>query len=348
MRAILAGGLACLAGACASADRTAALQPASSVAIFVATTREPAEAAGEFFTVQHRPALTFAQHVVATPPNRPLGDVIMTDREADARPEQHFRMATTRAPLSEKDMVAYIGAARRKRLASILFVHGYNNTYRAGVYRVAQIATDLKMLEAPLLFSFASGGQLFDYWTDRANAEKAAPALARLIEKASVQSGGRIDVGAHSMGAWMTMLALKDIAERRGDRPGRPLLRGLMLAAPDIDAQEFEANWPRIRKLAASAVVVCHEDDLALKLSMTIAGMGRRVGNLEDCANEAPKRFPGIMVIDSRATETQTRDVLKHNPATNPRLIAQFAEELRSRRMMVTGVDREIDTTRDQ
>ncbi|MET0605640.1 MAG: alpha/beta hydrolase, partial [Beijerinckiaceae bacterium] len=251
MRPALVVALACLAGACARSDRPAILAPPATVTILAATTRGPSETPGELFGGEHGAAVTFAHHVIATPPNRPVGDVIMADRETDAHPDQHFRITATRVPLAEKDMAAYIAAARRKQLAAIVFVHGFNNTYRAGLYRAAQITADLNAIEAPMFFSFASAGSLLNYWTDRGNAEKAAPAFARFIEKASAQAGGQIDVGAHSMGAWMTVLALKDIAGRHRGR-SRPIIRGLMLAAPDIDAEEFIAIWPRIRPMAAN------------------------------------------------------------------------------------------------
>ena len=111
----------------------------------------------------------------------------------------------------------------------------------------------------------------------------------------------------------------------------------------DLARESWLVRAERCRMAAEAAL-----PDTSVELYFNLGPTGRHI------SGESPRaRLPhrSAWVVGPRARplfiEKETRDALKHNPATNPSLIAQFAEELRSRRMITMGADREVDTARD-
>jgi esterase/lipase superfamily enzyme len=89
---------------------------------------------------------------------------------------------------------------------------------------------------------------------------------------------GRIHILAHSMGCWLTMEALREIAIA-GDRDLGGHLGEVMLAAPDIDMDVFAKQMARIEP--AKVTVFATANDRALSLSSFIADARPRVGAID-------------------------------------------------------------------
>ena len=101
------------------------------------------------------------------------------------------------------------------------------------------------------------------------------------------QSGARrIDIVAHSMGTWVTMEALRQLA-LSGDRDLGGKLGDVVLASPDIDVDVFKSQMRRYGKPDRPFFLMLSADDRALKLSGIIAGNRPRVGDYGDPADLA-------------------------------------------------------------
>src|ERR671924_419438 len=116
----------------------------------------------------------------------------------------------------------------------LVFVHGFNNTYEDSVYRFAQIVHDSKVDAAPILFTWPSGASVFDYNYDRESTTYSRDGLENMLRLLAHNPQVReVTVLAHSMGTWLAMESLRQMAIRDGRVA--PKIRNVILASPDID-----------------------------------------------------------------------------------------------------------------
>lgn len=290
--------------------------------VFAATTRAPGNDSQEVFTGFRADRVHFLRHEVTIPPR--LGDETLTisPSEAASDPQRHF-IISSQSVIANADAFAKEVAKMAAGQRIVLFVHGYNNSYRDALYTMMHIHGQGTSGFRPVLFSFASQAAVSSYGYDKDSALAARLALVEVIETLAAAAPGRIDIAAHSMGTWLTAEALQLIALRRG-RIAKPLISGLLLASPDIDADLFDTMWPRIRGMAAHTLVICHEGDRALRASMLIGGGGQRVGSLTDCARAAAQRYPGLQAVDAAEFSATQQDRFLHNPGTNTALVERI------------------------
>jgi esterase/lipase superfamily enzyme len=122
--------------------------------------------------------------------------------------------------------------------------------------------------------------------------------LAKLIRQLTETPGvGRVHILAHSMGAWLTMEALRQdaiagspaLAEKLGD---------VMLAAPDIDLNVFRQQLARVD--ASHVFVLVAANDRALSLARSLTGDRQRLGAMDptNAADRAALSALGVRVYD--------------------------------------------------
>ena len=137
---------------------------------------------------------------------------------------------------------------------------------------------------------------------------------------------GRVHVLAHSMGAWLTMEALRENAIA-----GKPDLDGhlgeVMLAAPDIDIDVFRNQMTRLAGHARVSVLVSR-DDRALDLSSRLAGDRPRVGALDPSkpadAAELARMDVRVYDLSGFASDFIGHGVYADTPAVIRAIGAQF------------------------
>ena len=185
---------------------------------------------------------------------------------------------------------------------AFMLVHGYNTTIGYGLRRTAQLALDLDYEGVPVLFSFAAGGRFADYANDAEAVDLAAPALHQQL--LALSSGTTLDVIAHSMGARMTLRALRQGAA--------PTLRYVVLAAPDVDPAEFLRLASAAAPSAKRITVYTAKYDVAMSGSAATHGGHERTG--EGLAPGTVTELQHAEIID--ATER----------ATDPYAHSYFAE----------------------
>src|SRR3984885_3175098 len=248
--------------------------------IYVATTREREISSGNIFTANRSNTLNFAKFVVSVPPNHKSGDLEMPTATPD--PKSSFAVVD-QAVMSEADFrkaVAPQGDTRRKKHKAFVFVHGFNSNFQESLFRLVQLQADIKSDGIPILFSWPSQGQEAAYEIDKQSASYSRDYLMALLTMLSSSSEvGDIVVVAHSMGAMLTVDALRQLRIEVKDRVIAPLAP-VVLAAPDINAETFRAQVHGIGPLKPPLLVLVSKDDGALRVSSFLDGGIARAGGI--------------------------------------------------------------------
>jgi esterase/lipase superfamily enzyme len=174
---------------------------------------------------------------------------------------------------------------------ALIFVHGFNTTFRDGVFRLAQIVWDMQFRSAPILFSWPSAGEILDYLYDMNSALGARPRFQELIRMLRDEAGVEtIHIIAHSMGNFVVLEALNELA-KAGTLPD---LAEIVMAAPDVDVDVYKTLASNVRPLTRGMTLYASANDKALVASRKAAGKPRAGDVFSGC----PILLPGIESID--------------------------------------------------
>lgn len=330
LRLPLLVALAFTLAACGSRPETGFLAPVSQIeprstahTVLVATTRQRDARPGTLFNGERATPLDFAKIVVSVPPQHKSGEISWAST-APGDPKTDFVVREAGYLDGERSFVATLNAqlaSRPKGKRNVfLFVHGYNTMFAEGVYRFTQVVHDAKAPAVPVLFTWASRGQLSQYIYDNNSATAARDDLERTLRLVFASDAEQVTIVAHSMGNWITVEALRQI-KISGGLPQVGKLGALFLAAPDIDIDVFKSQMRRFGKPAKPFFIVLSKDDKALGVSNFLAGGQGRLGsdgNTEELAKL------GAVVIDM--TDVKGQDSSNHGKFAQ---LAAIAPELR-------------------
>lgn len=305
----------------------AAAQPSQILAehsIFVATTRGEAEQPGEVFDGTRSQTLSFARVNVTLPGVHQSGG-LENPRNGEKRDAARHFAASEIGVFPDRD--GFAGALRQRLRQTngraLVFIHGYRTPFDASIYRAAQIVHDSGYKGTPVLFSWASTGRTVDYIYDNNSATMARDGLEQTLRLLTAAGAKRIDIVAHSMGNWVTMEALRQLAISE-DRKVASALGDVVLAAPDIDVDVFKSQLRRIGRPQRPFFVLISRDDRALQLSSILAGNRPRVG---DYGNDKDLAELGIVAVD--ISSLTSGDRLNHARfADNPVMIQLLGDRL--------------------
>ena len=305
--------------------------------IFVATTRAEAEDRKEVFSGSRSPNLHFARVDITVPAIHKVGAIERRKKNQQPDPAKFF-VASEVAGYQDE---AAFSKALRADIAThegraLVFIHGYNTAFDGAVYRMTQIVHDAQYSGTPVLFTWASGGKTVDYVYDNNSATAARDRLEKTLRLVAASGAKRIDIIAHSMGNWVTMEALRQLAIT-GDRDLDGKLGDVVLASPDIDVDVFKAQMRRYGKPDKPFILFLSGDDRALRISGLIAGNRPRLGGYEDAADIASY---GVIAVD--LTKVEAGDSLNHAKfADNPTLVTLLGARLRQDSTLGAG-DRDV------
>lgn len=332
---ILALVLAFGAVSCAPRDR-GALTPvevsapgASSVDILVATTRARSDLPGMVFNGERGNGLSFTDVVVSIPPDRPVGS-IQWPQQAIANPAKEFAV-TSLSDVPRSAVPAWFKNHAVKKHRVLVFVHGFNTRFDASVFRFAQIVHDAHADVTPMLFSWPSRGEVLEYVYDRESTNFSRNDLTALLrETARSPDVSEIIVMAHSMGAWLAVESIRQLALQDGRVPTK--ITDLVLAAPDLDIDVFRRQVAEMGRVPPRITIFVSRQDRALSLSSFIAGGVTRVGAV-DMTNPAYvaelEKAPRLTVVDLSALTNG--DALNHSKfAVSPEVVQLLGEGIRS------------------
>ncbi len=304
------------------------------VPLLAVSLRRPSEDPGLLFDGRRTLTPRYAALTISLPPGHTPGEVAWP---GSAQPDPTASFAATQIDVLDERGFA---AALRQRLATparrhvLVFVHGYNTRFDEAAFRLAQIVHDAGAPVTPVLFSWASWGSVAAYPYDRESAALGRDALEALLARlARDPHVGEISVLAHSMGGWLTMEALRQMAIRQGRVPAK--ITDLMLASPDIDVDVALAQGRVVTQGRTAGAIrpritlFVSRDDQALGVARLIWGSRDRLGSIDP--NAEPYRTnlarAGVEVVD--LTDEASQDRLAHGKfAESPRAVQLIGRRL--------------------
>ncbi|MBZ9935536.1 alpha/beta hydrolase [Mesorhizobium sp. BR1-1-16] len=293
---------------------------ASSVDMLVATTRAADPTPGVFFNGERGSGLSLANIVISIPNNRPIGQVEWP-RQVPGNPARDF-VATSVTPVKTADISKWFTKRNGKARPVLIFVHGFNTPFDASVFRFAQIVHDSNEQAAPVLFSWPSRGRVLDYNYDRESANFSRSDLAFVIRAAARSPNvSSVTVMAHSMGGWVAVEALRQIALQDGRIPAK--VSNVILASPDLDVDVFRRQMQEIGPKRPHITIFVSSNDRALRVSRLLSGGVTRVGAVDLTREPYLSQFEktnDVTVIDLSALSNGDR--LNHSKfATSPEIV---------------------------
>jgi esterase/lipase superfamily enzyme len=240
------------------------------IEMVVATTRERAESPAFLFGGGRAEDVSFADMIVSIPPDahRKIGEV-QYPRQLPGNPETDFVTLKAEVVSREQASAAFSRLLRNAhKKEALVFVHGFNTRFEDAVYSFAQILHDSRAYEdvAPVLFTWPSKGKVFAYGYDRDSSTYSRDALEKLLRH--LQDDPRVEtisVLAHSMGNWVTLEALRQMAIRDGRLA--PKIKLVMLADADVDVGIARQQINTLGPERPHFVLFVSENDRALAAS---------------------------------------------------------------------------------
>ncbi len=293
------------------------------VEMLIATTRSQSDIPGEMFTGERARAPNFAEITVSVPPDdaRKAGEVSWP-KKLPPNPATDF--ATLKADIIDlKAAKAWLSTSVRKTPdgSALVFIHGFNTKFEDSVYRFAQIIRDSGVHSAPILVTWPSRGSLLAYGYDRESTNYTRNALENLFQYlAKDVEVKEVSILAHSMGNWLTLEALRQMAIRNGGLPAK--FKNVMLAAPDVDVDVFRSQIVDMGTPHPQFTLFVSRDDRALAVSRRVWGDVARLGSIDP--EQAPYKQEladaEIKVID--LTKVKAGDRLNHGKfAESPEIV---------------------------
>jgi esterase/lipase superfamily enzyme len=155
-----------------------------------------------------------------------------------------------------------------------VFIHGYNVTFEDALRRTAQLAFDLQFKGAIVSYTWPSGRKIPDYMMAEGTVDWSKPHLVAFLSALAGRSGAlRIHVVAHSMGNRLLARALDNVFLANPSRAS--LFNHLVMAAADIDVDEFRQLEVNIRKSTQNLTMYVSQDDKALEQSQKLHRFNR-------------------------------------------------------------------------
>ncbi len=300
---------------------TRALPDAGIRTVFIATNRAFED---QHYSAGRESEVEYARFDVSIPPQREVGEVSwpqgpMPDPQTDFVVTDAGRYSSSSA--FRTDIRTALQALPPEDREVVVFVHGYNNNFASGLFRIAQMAHDYDAPGLTAHFAWPSAGTPFGYVFDRESAAFSRDALEAFLRDLHTAGARRILLVGHSLGGHITMETLRQI-RISGDDAVLSSLSGVVLISPDIDIEVFQSQARVVDPLPQPFVVFTSSNDRALRLSAGITGRQNRLGNIGEPEDVA--EFD-IVLVDVTAFQSGAGDWANHSTvATSPSLINLF------------------------
>ncbi|AYG48297.1 alpha/beta fold hydrolase (plasmid) [Pseudomonas sp. Leaf58] len=223
--------------------------------------------------------LSFGYCYVSIPKDHRMGEMEAPSKwrlEFRPNPEKHIVLMSAAKTTREQFFSDINGAlADTKGSSAFVFVHGFNVSFEDAARRTAQMAYDLEFKGVPVFFSWPSQGNIPSYTVDERNIEWAEADLKSfLLDFLRNSHADNVYVIGHSMG---TRALSRSIASIGAEDPASARkIRGVILAAPDIDAVVFKRDIaPKLIGTGRNVTMYASSNDEALGLSKKIHGYQR-------------------------------------------------------------------------
>ncbi|MCA3442571.1 MAG: alpha/beta fold hydrolase [Rhodobacter sp.] len=271
--------------------------------IFVGTTRAFDPATGSF-GAERSPVLSLARYDISVPPNRAPGEIRWPRQGRAPDPFTEFLTVDDviypSAADFRRDLFTAMRTEEGPRRRALIFVHGFNNTFAEGLYRIAQLSHDLDLPRVTVHYSWPSAGEALGYIYDKDSSLYARDGLETLFNEVVAAGAQEVIVVGHSMGALLLVESLRQM-DIRNETKLRRYLAGVVLLSPDIDVELFKSQASTFGELPQPFLILSSRKDRALQLSSFITGEPDRLGNIGDIGQVADLE---VYVIDIAAYST--------------------------------------------
>ncbi|WP_073833345.1 alpha/beta hydrolase [Pseudovibrio exalbescens] len=343
IRPVLTVVLVMLVAGCTARPRTGAMEVAltpaegaQEVSMLIATTRTRSKEPNTLFGVQRNGQTDYAQATVSIPPSHKPGRVTLPN-PPPGDPQTQFVVRSADFidgnAAFRKDLSSKLAAEPKGQRNVMIFIHGYNTLFAEAVFRFAQFTHDSGYQGVPILFTWASIGDVTGYIYDTNSATIARNALERLLVDVAAENPDQIVIMAHSLGNWALLETLRQMELSGNSIINDPDVT-VVLAAPDVDVDVFQHHMEILKQPNNPFVVLTSQDDRALGISGTIAGGRGRVGSYAD--NEQLAEL-GVIVLD--LTNIEASDAANHN---------KFADLATQIPQVASAVSQQIDRDEDR
>lgn len=233
--------------------------------------------------------------------------------------------------------------AESEEKQALVFIHGYQNSFRDAARRTAQLSHDLNFDGPAIFFSWPAGR--VNYLADLRCAEESIDECAAFIKTIATQCGvKRLNIIAHSMGNFVLSKALEQIANSPEADATMKSLKQIALAAPDINGETFpESVAPAIRDLADRFTVYAASNDAAMLASREANGWDP-LGDVNPISSRAGL-LSYVDYIDATAVSKDSWFSIGHAYYGDmPELIRDLKELLQGEPAAKRGLRREAST----
>ena len=264
---------------------------------------------GDRYTAAVNDKLSYGKARISIPKSHVVGE-LESPRwyllEFTEDPKRHIILQDVSRLQAQPFFASLAGQVRESKSGNaFVFVHGYNVSFRDAARRTAQLAYDLRFDGAPVFYSWPSQAALSGYFADESAIARSVPPIEKFLGEMADKSGAKnLYVIGHSMGTRGLTQALKNLLAKRPELRGR--FRGIILAAPDIDAKVFREQLAPSMGLASGRVTLySSSQDLALKASKQV-NRGPRAGD----SSEGVLLVGGVDTIDVSGVD---QSILAHS-----------------------------------
>lgn len=301
----------------------------SRVDMLVATTRKSAVDRGVLFSGERGEAVTYTDLSVSIPPDatRQPGSV-QWPKSVPGNPATDF-VALRADPIERAKVPAWTTRAVRSSAKRhvLVFVHGFNNKFEDAVFRFAQIVHDSGAEVAPVLFTWPSRGSVLAYGYDRESTNFSRNGLETLLrDLAKDPNVGEVTILAHSMGNWLTLESLRQMAIR--DRRIAPKIRNVILAAPDVDMDLARAAFHDMGRDHPRLTLMVSGDDQALAVSRLVWGDSVRLGAIDPTVEPYRTQLERENVSVLNLSAVKSTDALNHGKFASGDVVALLGKRL--------------------
>jgi esterase/lipase superfamily enzyme len=301
---------------------------ASKVDMLVATSRLASDNPATLFGGERSPKPSLTDITISIPADstRKAGDV-QWPKHLPPNPKTDFAVTSVKPMTTVQEGFAWFKQHGNGGHA-LVFIHGFNNTYEDAVFRYAQIVHDSGAQVTPIMFTWPSRARLRDYVYDKESTNYSRTALENTLRYLSKDPDVKdITVLAHSMGTWLAMESLRQMAIRDGKVDAK--IDNVILASPDIDVDVFARQFTELGDHRPKFTIFVSQDDRALAASRMISGGVIRVGAINPAAEPYKSKLEraGITVID--LTKVKTDDSMNHGKfAESPEIVQLIGRRL--------------------
>lgn len=159
----------------------------------------------------------------------------------------------------------------------LIYLHGFNTTFKQAAQRAASIGYQLKM-PTTAFFSWPSQGGVAKYVADKDYAQFSEDSIADFIIKIHAESGAKqIHLIAHSMGNHALLGAMLRPKMQQAIKDGLRFGQ-VILAAPDVETETFKKDVGVFAGISDRVSLYVSDGDLALTSSKKLAADLPRAG----------------------------------------------------------------------